>query len=169
MLLDGTPVPELANTPPADIVALMMQIQLTRSNYWSEVHPMLAEQAPKQAFVIAGDVAGNEDAIPAFKDVVDNVTLLASGMGEVVGENAMLVTVSAGGPEFRLLALDQSAPRGLDDYSVERLNELPWDAFRREPSRHWVWRYTPVFFVIISILGLMLILVLRRKFSSPFT
>ena len=29
------------------------QKKLTRSNYWSEVHPMLAEQAPKQAFVIA--------------------------------------------------------------------------------------------------------------------
>ena len=116
------------------------QKKLREANYWSAVHPMLAEQAPKKAFVIAGDVAGNEDAIPAFKDVVDNVTLIASGMGEVKGENAMLVTLRASGPEFRLFALDGSPPRSLDDYSPGKLNALPWDAFRRETFAHWVWR-----------------------------
>jgi hypothetical protein len=63
------------------------------SNYWEEVHPLLTGQPEKNFYVIAGDVGGNPDAIAAFYDTWDNVTLLASGMGEVADENYLLVQV----------------------------------------------------------------------------
>lgn len=142
------------------------QKKLSKSNYWSAVHPMLVQQAPRQAFVIAGDVAGNEDAIPAFKDEVDNVTLIASGMGEVKEENAMLVTLRAGKPTFRLFALDGSPPRTLDDYSPERLNKLPWDTFRREAPAHWMWRHVWTI-LAASVVALTVGIAVHRKRSTP--
>ena len=63
------------------------------SNYWGEVHPLLEECPEKQFFVIAGDVGGRPDAVAAFYDRWDNVTLIASGMGEVPDENYLLVRV----------------------------------------------------------------------------
>ncbi len=63
------------------------------SNYWTEVHPMLLQYPDKDFYLIAGDVAGNTDAIPCFYDKWDNITFLASGMGEVVDENYLLIKV----------------------------------------------------------------------------
>lgn len=63
------------------------------SNYWEDVHPILIENPDKKFFVIAGDVGGNPDAIAAFYDKCNNVTLIASGMGEVIDENYLLVHV----------------------------------------------------------------------------
>ena len=63
------------------------------SNYWEEVHPMLSGNPDKNFYLIAGDVGGNPDAIAAFYDTWDNVTFLASGMGEVTDENFLLIRV----------------------------------------------------------------------------
>jgi hypothetical protein len=63
------------------------------SNYWQEVHPLLHKHPEKNFYLIAGDVGGNEDAIAAFYDKWGNVTLIASGMGEVADENYLLVKV----------------------------------------------------------------------------
>jgi hypothetical protein len=64
-----------------------------QSNYWEEVHPLLTSHPGIRFFVIGGDVGGNPDAVAAFYDRWDNVTLLASGMGEVPDENCLLVRV----------------------------------------------------------------------------
>jgi hypothetical protein len=78
------------------------------SNYWDEVHPMLTGFPDRHFYLIAGDVGGNEDAVAAFYDSWDNVTLLASGMGETPDENYLLVRVPAGdSPEFELVPLDK--------------------------------------------------------------
>jgi hypothetical protein len=63
------------------------------SNYWEDVHPLLSAKSDKTFFVIGGDVGGNPDAVAAFYDTWENVTLLASGMGEVADENYLLVHV----------------------------------------------------------------------------
>lgn len=63
------------------------------SNYWEEVHPLLLTLPEKKFYIIAGDVGGNPDAIAAFYDTWDNITLLASGMGEVTDENYLQVHV----------------------------------------------------------------------------
>jgi len=63
------------------------------SNYWSDIHPFLEQQSNKNIFVIAGDVAGNTDAVPAFYDQWDHITLIASGMGEVEDENYLKIKI----------------------------------------------------------------------------
>jgi len=90
------------------------------SNYWEEVHPLLTANPGKQFYVIAGDVGGNTDAVAAFYDKWDNVTLLASGMGEVPDENYLLVKVhSRDSVTFELVPLnpDLILP-GIEYYSV---------------------------------------------------
>lgn len=90
------------------------------SNYWEDVHPMLLEKTDKNFFVVAGDVGGNPDAIAAFYDIWDNVTFLASGMGEVADENYLLVQVfNKDSITFRLVPLnsDLSLP-DIEFYSV---------------------------------------------------
>lgn len=145
------------------------QKKLGKSNYWSEVHPLLVGLAPRQAFVFAGDVAGNEDAIPAFRDQVQNVALIASGMGEVKEENALLVTVQGGKPTFRLFALDGSGgdaavPRSLDDYTPAKLNALPWDAFKREAPASWLGRNMwSLAAVLVAALAIGLTMLRRRS------
>jgi hypothetical protein len=63
------------------------------SNFWSDVYPLLSNYGDKNFYLFAGDVGGNTDAISAFYDVRGNITLLASGMGEVADENYLKVDV----------------------------------------------------------------------------
>ena len=95
------------------------------SNYWEDVHPMLLGKPGKNFFLIAGDVGGNADAIAAIYDVWDNITLLASGMGEVVDENYLLIRVySDDSVSFELIPLniDLSLP-DIKFYSVPHAPE----------------------------------------------
>jgi hypothetical protein len=90
------------------------------SNYWEDVHPLFAGDTGRQYYVIAGDMGGNPDAMAAFYDRWDNVTLLASGMGEVPDENYLLVRVHGDmHVEFELVPLN-GAPDlpGIEYYSV---------------------------------------------------
>lgn len=90
------------------------------SNYWTEVQPLLESYTKKQFYVIAGDVAGNPDAIPAFYDQWENVTLIASGMGEVEEENYMIVDILENGEvAFRLIPLrDNVTMNNIEFYNV---------------------------------------------------
>jgi hypothetical protein len=76
------------------------------SNYWEDVHPILLSHEDKNFYVIAGDVGGNPDAISIFYDRWDNVTLIASGMGEVPDENYLTVCIhNSDSIEFSLVPL----------------------------------------------------------------
>ncbi len=79
------------------------------SNFWKEVYPRLTAQSEKQFYLFAGDVGGNTDAIAASYDRWENVTLLSSGMGEVVNENYLKVVVLPDTVRFELIALNDSA------------------------------------------------------------
>ena len=88
------------------------------SNYWQGLHPLLVE-TQKDIYIITGDVAGREDAIPAFYDKVDNVTLIASGMGEVREENYLKVKVYADSVQFKLIPLNSEVElKPLSYYSI---------------------------------------------------
>jgi len=63
------------------------------SNFWEKVYPMLIAYQTKDFYLFTGDVGGNPDAISAFYDRWENVTLLSSGMGEVRDENYIKVEV----------------------------------------------------------------------------
>jgi len=77
------------------------------SNFWSEVFPILAADLKRNYYVIAGDVGGNTDAVSAFYDTRENVTLLASGMGEVSDENYLKVDVSTDTVQFSFIPLNE--------------------------------------------------------------
>ncbi len=126
------------------------------SNYWDELHPMLLERPDKKFFLIAGDVGGNPDAISAFYDRWDHITLLASGMGEVADENYLLACVH---PQdtlgFELVALDDALELpDIENYSLppapgsisgpgsvfqgSATNEYAVDEVFNAESYHWV-------------------------------
>ncbi len=130
------------------------QRNLASSNYWKDVHPLLEASPDRSFFVIAGDVGGNPDAIAAFWDRIDNVTLIASGMGEVEDENLLTVTVGAGAPEFGLVPLrDGVELEELDAYGVDKLRYLArqYDRRRDDPGP-WTKRTALVAFALL-ILG----------------
>lgn len=75
------------------------------SNFWTEVFPVLTATSDKNFYLFSGDVGGNPDAIAAFYDKWQNVTLLSSGMGEVADENYLKVKIRADTVSFELVAL----------------------------------------------------------------
>jgi hypothetical protein len=95
---------------------------ISASNYWDTVHPIFESFPKKRFIVVSGDVGGNPDSIPAFYEQHRNVTLLASGMGEIQDENYLEVTMMEGDPSFRLvpLARDHTLLE-IEDYVVEKL------------------------------------------------
>jgi len=75
------------------------------SNFWQEVFPRLTAMPDKKFYLFSGDVGGNPDAIAAFYDRWQNVTLLSSGMGEVSDENFMKVNILPDTVTFSLIPL----------------------------------------------------------------
>ncbi len=78
------------------------------SNFWNEVYPKLTANPEKKFYLFAGDVGGNTDAIAATYDGWENVTLISSGMGEVIDENYLKVTVLPDTVTFELIPLNDS-------------------------------------------------------------
>lgn len=77
------------------------------SNFWEKVYPMLIAYQTKDFYLFTGDVGGNPDAIGAFYDRWENVTLLSSGMGEVRDENYIKVEVLPDTVMFNLIPLKE--------------------------------------------------------------
>ena len=77
------------------------------SNFWQKVYPALRAYPQKNFYLFAGDVGGNPDAIAAFYDRWENVTLFASGMGEVRDENFLEVSILPDTVSFKLIPLKE--------------------------------------------------------------
>lgn len=89
------------------------------SNFRTEVFPALTAFSDKNFYLFSGDVGGNPDAIAAFYDKWQNVTLLSSGMGEVADENYLKVKISPDTVLFELIALnDEVTMKSMEWYSV---------------------------------------------------
>jgi Calcineurin-like phosphoesterase len=94
--------------------------KLYESNYWLEVHPLLLQYPEKEFFIVAGDVGGNPKVIPAFYEKLDNVTLLASGMGQIQDENFLRITVRDQDVHFTLIPLNpQNTLSPLEEYGLD--------------------------------------------------
>jgi hypothetical protein len=63
-----------------------------KSNFWTEVVPLLQEAADAQIYVVAGDV-GCEWAMSLFYDEYENIHFIASGMGGSEEENFLVFDV----------------------------------------------------------------------------
>ncbi|RMG69008.1 MAG: hypothetical protein D6715_00730, partial [Calditrichaeota bacterium] len=95
------------------------------SNFWKDLYPLCQSRPDHQFYFIAGDVGGRDDAIAAFYDRVGNVTFIATGMGQVVDENFLLVRVTADSVRFKLVPLSpevQLPP--LEAYNVRNLTHM---------------------------------------------
>ena len=94
------------------------------SNYWTHLHPIFTNHPDRSFYVFAGDVGGKPDAISAFYDTKDNVTLIASGMGEVEDENFLTVSITQNEVAFHLVPLNPHIElQNLEYYSPEHYTE----------------------------------------------
>jgi hypothetical protein len=81
---------------------------ISYSNFWNDVFPVLSADRNRKYYLMAGDVGGNTDAVSAFYDTRENVTFVASGMGEVADENYLEVNVSADTVQFAFIPLNDT-------------------------------------------------------------
>lgn len=62
-------------------------------NFWSEIEPIF-HQLPKPVFMFAGDVGAGSWATDFYYDQYDNITFMASGMGDGKGDNYVVLHVA---------------------------------------------------------------------------
>jgi hypothetical protein len=98
-----------------------------QTGFWSGLFPVLESHPGVEIFLVAGDVGGRPGAVPAFFDRVGNVSLVASGMGEVEDENLLRVDVDPGGATLTAVPLwDRKPPRPVEWYNPYNLrHRLP--------------------------------------------
>jgi hypothetical protein len=90
-----------------------------KSNFWTEVVPLFSRYPAMEFYCFSGDVGGNTDAISLFYDKIDNVTLIASGMGEVPDENYLKIDVMTDTVMAEIIPLnDDIALLPIEYYSV---------------------------------------------------
>jgi hypothetical protein len=61
-------------------------------NFWTEIEPLFHKLENKVVFC-AGDIGANSTAIDYMFDQYDNITFIASGMGEGNGDNFVIINV----------------------------------------------------------------------------
>ncbi len=61
-------------------------------NFWTEVEPLFS-RLPNEVFMFSGDVGAGSWAVDFMYDKYDNISLIASGMGEGSGDNFVVVNV----------------------------------------------------------------------------
>jgi hypothetical protein len=62
-------------------------------NFWTEVEPLF-HQLSKPVFMFAGDLGGGTWADNFYYDQYDNITFMASGMGDGEGDNYVILNVA---------------------------------------------------------------------------
>ena len=136
---------------------------LHQSNYWEDVQPILETHADKRIFVVAGDVGGNPDAVPAFFEEIGHVSLIATGMGGIDRGNYLRVEVAGSDVHFTLVALDPAqepfpALESFDPATLSRLDALgrpmtSWAVWRR-----WIWEHRRwgIVGLVVAALGALL-------------
>ena len=81
-----------------NLVDAYHKIYVDGTNFWSEVFPLF-ESIVKDThvYIVAGDVGGGPDTVSAYFAQADNVTFLATGMGETIDENFMQIAITQNG------------------------------------------------------------------------
>jgi len=93
------------------------------SNFWTEFTPLIRQLKETEFYIIAGDVAGNIEAIPAFYYNEANITLLASGMGEVEEENYLSIKVKNSKVSLKLISLDSNKKlKEVEFYNIKNMS-----------------------------------------------
>lgn len=96
------------------------------TNFWEDLFPLITIDSLKSYYIIAGDVGGNPGKIPAFYQKLGNVTLIATGMGEIRDENYLHITISHSSEvTLELIPLNE----------INQLKELPYYCLENLPPR----------------------------------
>ncbi len=75
-------------------------------NFWEEVEPLFRNR-PQNVYMFAGDVGAASWSADYMFDRYENITLIATGMGEGEGDNFIIVDImSDNSVKLRLLSLD---------------------------------------------------------------
>ena len=76
-------------------------------NFWTEVEPIF-HNLPNNVVFCAGDIGANKKASDFMYDTYDNITFVASGMGEGPGDNFIIINVDENkNVSFDLICLDE--------------------------------------------------------------
>ncbi len=89
-------------------------------NFWTEIEPMF-HSLSNDVYMFAGDVGAAAWSADLMYDHYDNITFVASGMGEGVGDNFVFIHVRNGNVSFELISLnteDIHAMGNLEDYQL---------------------------------------------------
>lgn len=105
-------------------------------NFWTEVEPLL-HQLPNQVVIFAGDLGASWTNDVTF-DSYDNITLIASGMGDSNNDNYIVVNVDSNKSiEYDIICLDNGdiCQSRLEEYQVvSSLAELGSDNLSIYPN-----------------------------------
>ena len=97
-------------------------------NFWTEIEP-ICHQLDNSVFFLAGDLGAGDWCIDFMYDSYDNVTLIASGMGEGVGDNFVVINISTDkSVSYDLICLNETETEcfgELTDYNLHNSIELP--------------------------------------------
>ena len=100
-------------------------------SFTKEISPRLRMLAPRPVYLIAGDV-GAQWAVPFFfhKDENDNLTYIATGLGDSKRDVALRVVITQEGEaHFSLLPLGKTTDTHLEAYGFEQLFKNHWMFF----------------------------------------
>jgi len=90
-------------------------------NFWTEVMPLF-EELNKNVYMFAGDVGAAYWSDDLMYDTFNNITFVATGMGEEIGDNFVFVDIDeTGNVSFELITLngdDIHAMGKLEDYII---------------------------------------------------
>lgn len=90
-------------------------------NFWTEIEPLF-NTLPNDVYMFAGDLGATDWSTDIMYDHYDNITFIASGMGDGKGDNFVFVHVDeTGSVSFELIALnnpDIHAMGEVEDYIV---------------------------------------------------
>ena len=110
-------------------------------------------------FIISGDLGGQPNAIPAFYDKQENVTLIGTGMGEVIDENFIIATIKESAIHFEVVPLsEEGIQHPLEYYNTENMLEYynpkipPPFPFKRV-----------IFYSLISLISIFLLIILLKR------
>ena len=97
------------------------------TNFWADLFPLLKIYKQKHFYIIAGDLGGMNNSIATFFDKIENITLIASGMGGAKNENFLRVNVSPERVFFELIPIDYGESIGIiQEYHTNNLLKRFW-------------------------------------------
>lgn len=121
------------DTKYAQVIPNSMAGRAESINFWTEVEPLFHDLSNK-VYMFAGDVGAGEWSSDFMFDQYDNITLIASGMGEGVGDNFLIINVdSRENVGFDLICLNNQVSDCLRE--IENLNMSTLSAQERQSEK----------------------------------